>query len=171
MAQERAQGVRAPIDAMASVDTGDDSSPGLAARAGGPLVSVWSSDDPRDGLGSDLDLLHAQSNDLDSWSDPLPIDPVIMKDMIGDDDFDPQVDTGNGVWIVVWWSHTDVHFSRSTDGGVTWSRETTIHPDFSPEDDERPHLATNGRGTWIVVWQHRAGGEFDIALSSSKNDG
>gem|GEM_PF-932597 len=68
---------------------------------------------------------------------------------------------GAGTWVTAWGTQAQlpvfddhVKFSRSTDGGATWSPEAVL----SPGDDtdglyaDDPRLATDRSGVWVAVW-------------------
>src|SRR5438128_2673112 len=69
------------------------------------------------------------------------------------------VDGTTGAVYVVWGDYrsgnADVRFSRSTDGGATWSRSTVVNSDASTADQFYPWVAVAGNGAVQVEFQQR----------------
>lgn len=93
-----------------------------------------------------------------TWSAPQDI----FASFDGGNTF-PRIATDRaGTWIVVWRTESalgntigqdgDILFSRSTDGGDTWSSAAPLHSDAATDSryDTFPHLATDGSGVWVV---------------------
>jgi predicted neuraminidase len=91
----------------------------------------------------------------------------------------------NGTWIAVWQAigvagpDADVFFSRSVDGGNSWSAAAPLNTNALVDSgsDSAPHVATNGRGLWIAVWSSQdslgntIGTDSDIVFARSTNGG
>jgi Neuraminidase (sialidase) len=103
-----------------------------------------------------------------------------------DQDYFPQTMTdGEGNWVAVWnyydlVTDIDISFSRSTDGGVTWSDQQALNSNaaqaIGADNDNRPNVLSYGADMWIAVWQSRedlndAGIDYDIFFSRSTDDG
>jgi Neuraminidase (sialidase) len=92
--------------------------------------------------------------------------------------------------IVVWNSNEDldnasaddddIFFSRSTDGGETWSVVRVLNSyaasDGMFDNDYFPRAMTDGKGVWVTVWEtnvdlDNAGTDWDIFFSRSTDDG
>ena len=91
--------------------------------------------------------------------------------------------------VVVWNSNeglgdvgtdSDIFFSRSTDGGETWSALQVLNSNAASDDtsdwDWFPHVMTDGNGVWVAVWESyaeldSAGPDRDIFFSRSTDDG
>ena len=106
---------------------------------------------------------------------------------------EPVLRFGNGTWLMAWssddpmadrvdgtlGSDRDLLFSRSTDGGLGWSRTAALNANagFDWGDDGAPRLATDGAGTWLAVWRsvdslgNTVGGDSDLFFSRSVDDG
>jgi len=73
----------------------------------------------------------------------------------------------------------DIFFSRSTDGGATWSALEVLNSNAASDgtsDDYFPVAMTDGNGTWVAVWDSTAvidggGTDYDILFSRSTDDG
>jgi Neuraminidase (sialidase) len=96
---------------------------------------------------------------------------------------------GKGTWVTVWHSTEapgdeidgtyDIVFTRSTDGGKTWSSKALLAADLPGDarDDLSPTVRTDGKGLWIAAWTSRGklgsklGIDSDILYSRSTDDG
>jgi Neuraminidase (sialidase) len=100
-------------------------------------------------------------------------------------------DAGSPQTVVVVWNSNedlynagsiddDIFFSRSTDGGETWSALQVLNSNAALDDtsdyDYFPQTMTDGNGVWVTVWESDAelddaGPERDIFFSRSTDDG
>lgn len=152
------------VNSSAIGDLGADFEPDLACDGAGACVVVWTSTENLGGtLGADEDLLFARTtNDGASWSAAAPLHAT----MAGDSrlDVSPRVAAdANGRLVVVWaardpsggglGSDFDALFSRSFDGGVTWSAPAPLNPaaDSDAGSDTEPFVAQAG-GVWLAAW-------------------
>ena len=96
---------------------------------------------------------------------------------------------GAGSWIAVWHSTEpvgedvdgtyDILFSRSHDGGKTWTPGAVLSTDApgTRRDDLSPTIRTDGKGLWLVAWSARGslGAKFgidaDLLVTRSTDDG
>ena len=107
---------------------------------------------------------------------------------LSDSDLDstPQIATDQaGVWLAVWGtrddpvSDEDIAFTRSTDGGATWSAPALLNTNAATDsgDDSGPRLATDSAGNWVAVWQSSEdvggaiGPDVDILIARSSDGG
>ncbi len=159
--------------------------PSIATDGTGTWVLAWQSDNFA-APGGDGDIIYSRSTDNgDTWSAPTTLNAT---ESIVDrrQDLRPHVYESGGVWITVW--HTlafnlqsgdrDVLYSRSLDGGATWSvpapLSTTQAAD--PDADVDPRLATDGAGNWVAIWssENPSGGvgtEGDLRVARSADGG
>jgi hypothetical protein len=97
--------------------------------------------------------------------------------------------SSNGTHLLVWRSNDglglnlgsdfDLVFSRSEDGGTTWSPPAALNSNATADTagDFHPRLATDGSGFWFVVWHSKEnvdgllGDDADILVSWSADDG
>ncbi len=83
---------------------------------------------------------------------------------------------GNSV-IAVWLDVRDgkkkLFGSRSTDGGITWLRNTLIYesPDGHVCECCHPSVASDGKGLAYVMWRNWLGGARDMYLAASRDEG
>ena len=63
----------------------------------------------------------------------------------------------------------DIFFTRSLDGGTTWS--TPINLSTNPGDSVRPTIALNSQGTIYVAWGDDAEGKYEVFLRYSTDTG
>lgn len=78
------------------------------------------------------------------------------------------VDT-NGRIHVAWvdrrhgsFTTSDIYWSMSTDGGITWSRNEPIHGDLGTTSRKEPVLLADALGNVHAVWADQRNGDYDI---------
>ncbi|MFT4569554.1 MAG: hypothetical protein ACI8TX_000871 [Hyphomicrobiaceae bacterium] len=178
----------APITLRATNDRDHEHSPSIATDSEGTWVAVWQGTDTvGTSLGPDADILWSRSTDTGrSWSHPTPID----RGASGDTGLDlaPRVSVAGKTWIAVWESSEDRHgagkdfdvmYSRSIDGGATWSRAAFLNNNAADDvdTDRAPVVASDGEGGWLVVWESydsldgTIGRDWDLLYSFSRDDG
>lgn len=173
-----------PLNSNASTDLGDDFGEiALRSDGAGVWLAAWSSSSDLAGaIGSDLDILIARSIDNGaSWSAPSPIDMNAVADAGRDEGV--TIGYGDGVFIAVWQCDAaingldfDLRYSRSTDGGLTWSPSATLNTNALGDlaDDTSPTVTTDRAGNWVVVWESNeslVGGDGDLFVSRSSDGG
>ena len=118
----------AALNANAASDTGNDRPPVVKTNRSGIWIAVWPSNDSLGTTtGTDRDILFARStNNGETWSSPLAIDPASSSDTGTDDRVN--LAFGDGVFVALWQSDDgaggpdfEIKLSRSTDGGLSWS--------------------------------------------------
>lgn len=178
----------APITLQAAADRGADHAPSIATDGDGTWVVVWQGADALSAsLGPDADILWSRSTDVGrSWSRPTAIDSAASGDT--GLDLAPRVAAAGRTWLVVWESSQDrggagkdfdILFSRSSDGGATWSRSAPLNSNAAEDvdTDRSPVLASDGRGRWLVVWESydslagTTGRDWDLLYTVSEDDG
>jgi hypothetical protein len=106
-------------------------------------------------------------NAAESWTAPVKINDNagFEKHLNPDIEIDP-----NGYIYAVWedWRNdsSDVYFSRSTDGGATWSANTKVNPSSGVDE---PDVAVDAAGTICVVWRQLS--DKDIYSARSTDGG
>lgn len=179
-----------PLSANAPSDWGNDFDVRLASDAKGTWIAVWASTETFGGkYGGDSDIFAATSTDAGvTWSAPS----IVNANAGHDRGFDNTPDVGSasdGSWLVAWSAgdlqprginiDRDILFTRSTDGGQTWSQPSQLNNQTRGEEgsDWGPRLATDKRGKWIVVWSSAVnlegirGADRDILYATSNDDG
>lgn len=180
----------AALNTNAGSDTGDDSSAMVSTDGNAIWVAAWvSSDSLDDSIGSDYDILYSRSTDGGaSWSGPAALNTNAGTD--AGSDTTPIVTTdADGTWVAAWVSSdsldnsigldNDILYSRSTDGGVTWSAPNPLNTNAGSDagDDRMPRISTNGEGTWVTAWESTdtldgaIGNDLDILVSRSTDGG
>lgn len=177
------------LNSNAGTDAGDDFTPSLANDRLGNWIAVWSSYDSLGGtIGTDSDILFAKSTDNGAtWSTPSPVNSNAAASDA--DDYTPVVASdGQGHWICVWWSFSDlgpnagvaptVLYATSADNGSTWSAVASINSSAADAGtEEHPTVASDGQGGWIAAWGagNSLGGSIgldsDILYARSSDNG
>ncbi len=179
-----------PLNTNATYDSGSDYQTSIATDEQGTWVAVWCSSDTLGGtIGNDKDILFSRStNDGVTWSGPEVLNSNAFSDSAADDN--PVVETDQlGTWIVTWHSDDDlgatidsdldILYSRSTDGGITWTSALPLNTTAGSGigTDFNAQLAYDEVGIWIAVWasedslDETIGTDFDILFSRSINGG
>ena len=132
------------------------------------------------------------------FSEPLVLGDHALKDdattnLFGGPTVQRNADIANngaGVWLAVWHSTEpvgddvdgtyDIVYSRSRDGGMTWSPDAVLSADApgNRRDDLSPTIRTDGKGLWLVAWSARGslgakllGVDSDLLVARSTDDG
>ncbi len=149
------------LNSNAGEDEGHDNAPRIASFGNGRWLAVWQSRDSLgDTVGSDLDVLYAQSlDDGLTWTAPTPISCTATTDSTLDRNARVAADR-DGHAVVVWRRafgaglNGDAIVSYSHDYGETWSAESAMDP-FPGLDHVRldsPLIETDGQGRWMMAW-------------------
>ena len=98
--------------------------------------------------------------------------PGIISDNLGDSSY-PKISTsGNNIYIT--WSYTvtkkdyDVFFSKSIDGGSTFSTPANISNNLG--DSGLPQMAVSGNNVY-VTWENNGLGNFEVFVAKSSDGG
>ena len=148
----------------ADSDSSDDRNMRLATDRAGRWIGVYDTENTLGGtIGSDRDVLYVVSTDNGaSWSAPAPLNTNAASD--SGSDVNARVVHVTGDIYVAAWTSTDtlggtisasnnILFSRTTDGGVTWSAPAPLQSNANDGSTEvEPYLACAADGTCIAVW-------------------
>ena len=179
------------LNTNGAIDSGTDQDPQVTTDSMGNWVAVWYSNDSLGGtIGTDWDILFSRSTDAgQTWTAPTALNTYAATN--GDLDVDPQVTTDSvGNWVVVWESKhnlggtigtdNDILFSRSTDGGQTWTApaalNTTATTDSGHDYGQHPQVTADSAGNWVAVWHSKEtlgetiGRDRDILFSTVVNE-
>ncbi len=178
------------LNSNAATDTGLDGSVNIVFAGSNVWVVIWSSDETLGGtIGTDFDILYVRSTDNGAtWSAPAALNSNAASDT--GVDFLPSLATdGAGVVIASWISSDtlgstvgaddDIFYSRSTDGGATWSTVSPLNSNAFGDTgfDEIPSIATDERGKWMAVWgsadsiSNTLGTDYDVLCATSVDNG
>nr|MCH9657354.1 glycoside hydrolase [archaeon] len=138
--------------------------PSIATDGTNILVTWAHSDTP-----SNSDIFFSKSTDGGiTWSTPQNISNTGIVSSR------PSIAT-DGTNILVTWAHSDtpsgnfeILFSKSTDGGITWSTPQNISN--TGGGSEFSSIATDGTNI-LVTWRHAASGNVEILFSKSTDGG
>ena len=111
---------------------------------------------------------------------PQPLNSTAASDTGAD--YSPKVVTdGQGTFVAVWAARpvndSDILFSRSVDGGRTWTAAQLLDRQGNTDagDDFAPQIATDRQGRWMVIWHSNEnlggtnGTDGDLLFSVSTN--
>lgn len=176
--------------AGATSDSTLDNEPVVATDGAGTWVVTWVSREDINGqLGTDSDLLVVRSTDNGAtWSAPAPLNSNATEETRGDTG--PCIATDGSTWIVAWesfnlpdggtTSDTELLYSRSTDGGVTWSDIAILNTNAltSGSAEFDPSIAAGAGGVWVAIWLSTdpfdaldLGTDRDLFISVSRDAG
>jgi len=155
----------AAVDPAAATDDLHDSEAMVYTDGTGHWLIAWRQWDQA--ADSDIDLRYVVSDDGLNWSAPAWFNSDWAADIRRDHDGTPVIASDpSGTWVAVWYkvvdsppgaegSEGDIHVSRSTDHGLTWSAPELLHPSMDTDagHDVTPDIATDGAGRWVVTWQ------------------
>jgi len=126
------------------------------------------------GLPSDGDLLVWRSVDGGkTWSGGKAINDVRASATEG---LHTLATDGRYTLVAAWLDKrggkgTKLYSSRSTDGGVTWSRNVAVYesPDGTICECCHPSAAIDADGRMLIMWRNALGGSRDMYLASSRD--
>ncbi len=176
------------LNSEAATDgSAEDREPRIITDAAGTWIAVWRSNHDVGVTGTDKDIYFSRSTDNGvTWSAMTPVNTTALGDTGSDISPDLATDEA-GVWVAVWSSNEDIgggdgtdydlYYSRSSDGGLTWSSPLDLsNASADAGADLSPKIAADGAGNWITVWDAdglQGGGSFgtDIAFVRSLDNG
>lgn len=178
-----------PLNSDAATDQNtceypSDYTPRLATDRNGHWVAVWYKRVTDDG---DRDIYVSRSTDHGATWSPMQL---LHANLAVDSGYDGSsriaTDTA-GNWVVTWMSDNligsngtddeDVHFSRSTDNGVTWTAPAALNTDASTDglrDVYSGGIDTFTDGAlWVIVWVRELPPlvDYDLMISRSTDAG
>lgn len=170
--------------AALTTDDFAEQGPVVATDGAGNWVAAWSSTNDLGGIiGVDYDILFTRStNNGQTWSTPTFLNSLAPTSNAGD--FDITIVSGGADLFIAAWSSNgnvgtgsdnEIHFSRSKNGGGSWSDEEALNPDAGSDSlkyDQVPHLASDGQGNWVAIWLGEGEDSiYDVLTARSTNDG
>lgn len=146
-------------------------SPALAVDSNGVIYMVWQ--DNRD--SNHYDIYFAKSSDGGAtWTDP---NIRVNSDATTTNQRDPTIAVDSQGDIYVAWEdqitgNYDINFSKSVNGGDTWSDPSTrINSDVTAEDQRNPYMAVDAQDKIYITWEDERNGDWDIYFAISVDGG
>ena len=158
----RAQSFSAPKNISNSAGSSSESR--IAADSRGNIYVVWN-----DGNPSAFEIFFSRSTDGGATFSA----PQNLSNNVGSS-FSPAIALDSGGNINVVWTdntpgHDDILFSRSTNGGVTFSAPQNLSNNTG--DSFNSQIGVDSSGNINVVWEDDSPGNLDIFFSRSTNGG
>lgn len=153
-----------PAVNISNTSSGSDS-PSMAINSSGGIHVVW-----HDYIGGNDETFYSGSSDGGTtWS------PVINVSNNYGPSYNPAVAVDSGGNVHAVWNDqasgfTQIVYSKSTDGGATWSAITDISKS-SRGTSESPEIAVDSANNIYLVWQDDAPANGDIFCSKSADGG
>ena len=150
----------APIDISRNI--GSSSSPQFAVT-GNDVYAVWQAK-----TTGKYQIIFAKSTDGGATFST----PVNISNNSGDSSYPKITASGNNIYIT--WSFTvtgkdfDVLFTKSTDGGATFS--TPVNISNNSGDSGLPQMAVSGNNVY-VTWENNGLGNFEVFVAKSTDGG
>jgi hypothetical protein len=128
------------------------------------IYIVW-----KDEVSKNAEIMAVKSSDYGAtWTAPFNISnttgfsrsPSLKADLIGN---------VNVVWMDQTPGNYEVYFSRSTDGGTTWSQ--AVNASNTTGDSQNPKLGLNSMGYLFIAWIDKTLGNPDVYFSRSRISG
>lgn len=169
--------------------------PTIGVDADGNWMCVWTTSDDNSSQSNPYEIMFSRStnNGVDWSAAQILVEDSIMR---GYNSATPVglASNGDGGWIVVWGGElfvpppqgndVDILFSRSADGGATWSNPLPLNSYFALDDfpvnanDEQPKIAWDGQDGLLVAWRSDyipgepdTSSEFNIFVAGSEDFG
>lgn len=160
--------------------TADQNHPSIGVDDSGRVYVAWTDQRNLDVNGSNGDIYFSVGTLSGSV---LAFGPNILinDDTVYANQHDPSLRIGPGGEVLIAWAdhrnggNSNIYFSKSVDGGVTFSPNLAVSPVFKGGQDV-PSLAVNASGLIVVTWQNsvpQQGGPalIDILAGTSTDDG
>lgn len=120
---------------------------------------------------------------------PVRVNDYAVQDNTGEYAYQTELAAGSDeVWVAVHHSNKaatgaadyDIYFTRSTDGGLTWSAPAFLNTNAATDganNDRHPAIASDKAGNWVCVWESTGapasanGFDAEILCSRSSDNG
>lgn len=176
------------LHSTAYVNDGQDFVVHATTDRNGVWMVAWESGSTLNGtIDFDQDILVSRSIDKGaSWSLPIPVNSNADSD--SDLDSFPWLGSdGDGNWITLWLSETDLNgvlggdsdilMASSLDGGLTWNGPLALAENATSDvaGDFNPQIVSDRGGRWLAVWNSSenlggiAGTDHDLLVSKVVN--
>jgi hypothetical protein len=150
--------------------TAFQSDPTMAVDSTGTIYLAW-----QNGYDGDWDIYFVKSNDGGTtWTDP----PTrVNTDSTSFFQLNPTIAVNSSGAIYMAWDderngNSDIYFTKSTDGGATWTDPNLkVNTDSTSYSQYNPTIAVDLMGTVYLAWQDHRNGNPDIYFAKSTDGG
>jgi hypothetical protein len=158
-------------DVMVNLDAtnSDQFTPTIAVNETDVLFVAW-----QDERLGDSDIFFSKSvNGGLTWSPNARIN----SDDPGNSSSNPSITVDDSGNIYLAWQDNrdgnyDIYFSKSSDGGTSWSTDIRVDDDAGSANQRAPSIAVNATGDIFIVWEDfRSNSDFDVYFAKSTNGG
>jgi hypothetical protein len=146
------------------------SDPALTVGLDGTVYVAWQ--DHRS--GTDFDIYFSKSTDGGAtWLNP---DVMVNLDITNASQKSPAIAVNKSNVILAVWEDGrlgdfDIFFSKSVNGGLTWSPNVRVNSDDPGNSSTNPSIAVDNSDNIYVVWQDNRNGNSDIYFAKSSDGG
>lgn len=160
--------------------SGNDSDVVIDYNGEGTWIAAWQTKHPVEASGTDNDIVYAISTDNGiHWSSPKLVGTLGSTDSTNIDSM-PTISANGDNWFVAWrsandlgatiGSDSDVIYSTTSNGGLTWSAPQALNSDAGDDDpaangnniDYFPIVDISPTGFGIAVWTGQDDSDLDI---------
>jgi PKD repeat protein len=162
----------------ASVKVSDDSgtefqgNPVIDRDETGTLYTAWT--DRREGNDNYNVYFSFSTDDGDSWSPNTRVN----EDPAGRWQSIPTLAASSTGTLYLAWEDqrngvgdSDIYFTRSSDGGNTWSANLRANDDTGTAKQQEPEVGLDAVGNLILIWEDQRDGNWDIYTATSMDGG
>ena len=162
----------ANVKVNSGADSLDQRTPSLAVDGSGGLYVAWN-DGFYGSAALSADIYFAQSTDGGAtWSAQVRLD----DDTNSAFQYSPSLAVDGGGNLYAAWDdrrndESDIYFTRSSDGGATWSANVKVNDDAGSADQYTPSLTADGAGSLNLAWVDYWDGDRDVYFARSTDGG
>lgn len=146
----------------------DQYAPSIAVDDTGNIYIAW-----EDYRNDDMDIYFANSTD---GGNTFSANKKVNDDIFNAFQYSPQIGAdGDGLVYIVWEDsrngRNDIYFTRSTDGGNTFSNNIKVNDDTGNDRQRSPSMTIDDTGFILIAWEDDRNGDYDIYFAKSIDGG